>query len=413
VSDPIQVDGDRLLGDLGALAKIGSVREGGISRPAFSDADLAGRRWLEDRLTEAGVEPRMDPAANLGARWPSPERDLPPVMTGSHLDTVPGAGQLDGALGVVAGLEVLRTLKEHDVELARDVELVAFSDEEGRFGGMLGSQAMSGHLTPEFIDRAVDLDGVRLVDAMAGCGYRAVDVLAAEREPGSIHAFVELHIEQGPILEHRSVQVGVVEAITGLFRWDARFVGEANHAGTTPMDLRRDAFRAVAEVSLQIDRILEEHGSPRSRATIGRVELYPGAANVVPGEARISLEVRDTDPRVLAALSDAFRRTLSAIARRRDLGFEFEVTSEIEPAACHERVIAAVGRACDALEIEPLPMASGAAHDTQMMTRLAPAGMIFVPSRGGRSHSPAEWTAPADLVRGADVLLHSILELAR
>lgn len=413
-SDTISVDAARLAGDLDALSRIG--REGsdpGIHRRAFSSADMRGRRWLVERIEEAGFEPTQDAAANLGTRWPGRNPDRPCVMTGSHLDTVPGAGQLDGALGVVAGLEVLRVLSEHDVPVSRDIELVDFTDEEGRFGGMLGSQAMSGRLTPEFIERAVDLDGVHLTDAMAECGFRAGDALGAEREPGSVHAFVELHIEQGPVLERDGGSIGLVDAITGLFRWDARFVGEPNHAGTTPMDMRRDAFQAVAEVSVQIERILEEHGGPRSRATIGRVELVPGAANVVPGEARFSLEVRDTDPQVLKGLSDAFRRTLSAIARRRDLAFEFEVTSEIEPVACHERVMAAVGKACAKLSIDPLPMSSGAAHDTQMISRIAPAGMIFVPSRGGRSHSPAEWTAPTDLERGANVLLHTLLELAR
>ena len=411
--EKLAIDPDRLVHDLEALSRIGRVEEGGIHRLAFSEADMAGRQWLIDRVEEAGLEPRVDGAGNLGACWPARGDGAAPVLTGSHLDTVPGAGQLDGALGVVAGLEVLRVLSENEVALARDVELVAFSDEEGRFGGMLGSQAMSGQLTPEFLDRAVDLDGVRLRDAMAECGFRATDALTAEREPDSIYAFVELHIEQGPVLERAGSAIGLVDAITGLFRWDARFVGEANHAGTTPMDLRRDAFQAVAELAVQIDRILEEHGSPRSRATIGRVELVPGAANVVPGEARIALEVRDTDAETLRSLFDAFRRTCSAIARRRALGFEFEVTSEIEPVACHERVIAAVDRACQQLSIDPLRMPSGAAHDTQMMARIAPAGMIFVPSRGGRSHSPAEWTAPADLERGANVLLYSILELAQ
>ncbi len=410
----LSIDPDRVLADLDALSRIGrDESDGGIHRRAFSEADMRGRRWFTDRIEEAGLEPRIDGAGNVGTRWPNRHPDVPCVMTGSHLDTVPGAGRLDGALGVIAGLEALRVLAEHDVPVARDIELVNFSDEEGRFGGMLGSQAMSGQLTPEFLERAVDLDGVRLTDAMAECGFRAGDALAAEREPGSIYAFVELHIEQGPMLERGDHAIGLVDAITGLFRWDARFLGEANHAGTTPMDMRRDAFQGVAEVSAQIERILEEHGGPRSRATIGRVELVPGAANVVPGEARFSLEVRDTDPRTLRELSDAFRRTLSAIARRRDLAFEFEVTSEIEPAACHERVMAAVAGACEALSIEPLQMSSGAAHDTQMITRIAPSGMIFVPSRSGRSHSPAEWTSPADLERGANALLHTLLELAR
>ena len=410
----LRIDPSRLMDDLEDLARIGrDESDGGLHRRAFSQADMLGRAWLTEKIESAGLEAHTDGAANLGTRWPGRHPDRPSVMTGSHLDTVPGAGRLDGALGVLAGLEALRVLSEHDVPVTRDVELVDFADEEGRFGGMLGSQAMSGQLTPEFLERAVDLDGIRLVDAMAECGFRAGDALNAEREPDSIHAFVELHIEQGPVLERDGRALGLVDAITGLFRWDARFVGEANHAGTTPMDLRRDAFQAVAEVSSQIERILEEHGSPRSRATIGRVELVPGAANVVPGEARFSLEVRDTDPGVLAQLSDAFRRTLSAVARRRDLAFEFEVTSEIEPAACHERVMAAVAKACARLSIDPLQMPSGAAHDTQMITHIAPSGMIFVPSRSGRSHSPAEWTSPADLERGANALLYTLQELAR
>lgn len=412
MADALRVDFQRLESDLTSLATIGRGEAPGIHRTAFSEGDRAGREWLRARLEDAGLGIHSDGAANLGARWPAgASHDV--VMTGSHLDTVPGAGQLDGALGVVCGLEALRVLSEQDVSLARPVELVAFSDEEGRFGGMLGSQAMSGQLTPASIEEARDLNGIRLIDAMADCGYRALDALSAERETGSIHAFIELHIEQGPVLEREGQPIGLVDAITGLFRWEFRLTGEANHAGTTPMDLRRDAFRAVAEFAVQIDRVLEEHGSPRSRATIGRIELAPGAANVVPGEARVAFEVRDTDPRRLRELGDAFRRTLSAIARRRDLRFEFDVLSEIEPVDCHERVMAAVEHACRRLDVTPLRMPSGAAHDTQMMARIAPAGMIFVPSRGGRSHSPAEWTAPADIERGANVLLHTLLELAR
>jgi N-carbamoyl-L-amino-acid hydrolase len=412
VADALSVNVQRLESDLASLARIGRGETPGIHRTAFSEGDRAGRQWLRERLETAGFEVCIDGAANMGAIWPE-GRDRSCVMTGSHLDTVPGAGQLDGALGVVCGLEALRVLSENDVALSRPVELVAFSDEEGRFGGMLGSQAMSGRLTPESIEQARDLDGVTLAEAMAACGYRAQSVLSAEREPDSIHAFVELHIEQGPVLERDGSAIGLVDGITGLFRWDVRLIGEANHAGTTPMDMRRDAFQAVAEFAMEIERILEEHGSPRSRATVGRVELVPGAANVVPGEARIALEVRDTDRRILKELGHAFRRTLSAIARRRDLGFEFDVVSELEPVACHERVMAAVARACEHAGIEPLRMPSGAAHDTQMMARIAPAGMIFVPSRGGRSHSPAEWTAPADIERGAQVLLRTLLELAR
>ena len=412
MADPLRIDAERLHADLAALAEIGRGEEPGLHRMAFSEGDVAGRAWFTERLRAAELEPRIDGAANLGARLAGRE-ELPAVMTGSHLDTVPGAGQLDGALGVVCGLEALRVIQEADLGLRRPIELVSFSDEEGRFGGMLGSQAMSGKLTPEAIEQARDLDGTSLADAMSARGHRALDALSAEREPSSLHAYVELHIEQGPVLEQAGRPIGLVDAITGLFRWEVRLMGEANHAGTTPMTLRRDAFQGLAEFAAEVDRVLEENGSLRSRATIGRIDLVPGAANVVPGEARFSIDVRDTDATVLVGLFGAFRRALSAIARRRDLRFEYTLVSEIEPVQCDERVMEAIRGACATFEIDPLPMPSGAAHDAQMIAAIAPAGMIFVPSRGGRSHSAAEWTSPADIERGANVLLHTLVGLAR
>ncbi len=411
MAELLQVDFARLRADVEALAAIGRDSEQGIYRMAFSDGDMAGRAWLKQRITDAGLDFHQDGAANLHARfgW---DGATPSVMTGSHIDTVPGAGHLDGALGVLCGLEALRSLKEQGVKLKRPLEAVAFSDEEGRFGGMLGSQAMSGALTPESIHGAVDLQGVTLVEAMKAQGLDAMAALDAQRDPASIHAFVELHIEQGPVLDHDHTRIGVVEAITGLQRWEVSLQGQANHAGTTPMPLRRDAMRGLAEFAGEIDRILEEHGGPRSVATIGRVELIPGAANVVPGEARFALEMRDTDPQVLLDLADAFRRTLSVIARRRELMFEFDVVSRIAPVACDPLVIETVSTVAEALGLSLRRMPSGAAHDTQQLARMVPAGMVFVPSKEGRSHSAAEWTAWADIEAGANVLLNTLYRLA-
>ena len=408
---PLSIDLGRLQRDVDELAGVGRGEGHGIYRMAFSDGDMAGRAWLESRIREDGLAFHADGAANLFGVL-EVGGDAPPVLTGSHIDTIPGAGHLDGALGVLCGLEALRVLKQSDVPLARGLELVAFSDEEGRFGGMFGSQAFSGQLTPGMILEAEDADGVRLVDAMQRQGLNAMDALRAQRIPGSVHAFVELHIEQGPVLDRSETSIGVVEAITGLFRWDVVLSGAANHAGTTPMDMRQDAFQGLAEFAGQLDRVLEEEGGPRSVATIGHVSLSPGAANVVPGEARFMLEVRDTDSAVLDALARALRRTLSTIARRRGLMFEFSVVSEIAPVPCDPGVIAAIEAAASDLEMETLRMPSGAAHDTQMVARVAPAGMIFVPSREGRSHSPAEWTAWDDIEKGANVLLKTLYKLA-
>jgi N-carbamoyl-L-amino-acid hydrolase len=239
-----------------------------------------------------------------------------------------------------------------------------------------------------------------------------MDALRARRSPESIHAFVELHIEQGPVLDRRGVPIGVVDSIAGLFRWSVSFIGQANHAGTTPMDMRQDAFQGLAEAAQAIPRILEEYGSSRSVATIGRVALHPGASNVVPGRVDFNLEVRDTSAEVLVELSDAFRRTMSAIGRRRGLMFEFQVVSEIAPVGCDAGIMEHIQEVSEALSAKTLQMHSGAAHDTQMMAGLTRAGMIFVPSKEGRSHSPAEWTQWEDIETGANVLLNTLYRLA-
>lgn len=405
------VNGKRLRTDLESLSEIGRVDGQGIFRMAYSDADMAARRWLSERITEADLEAHQDGVGNVYARYGT-ERNVPSVMTGSHIDTVPGAGHLDGALGVIAGLECLRTLKEAGAVLRHPVESVAFADEEGRFGNMMGSQAVCGQLTPESLHKARDLAGVRLEDEMARHGLRMMDVLHAARSPDSVAAFIELHIEQGPVLDRKRVHVGVVDAIAGLFKWQVRFIGEANHAGTTPMDMRRDAFLAVAEVANGLPRVLEEYGSPRSVATIGRVELTPGTANVVPGVATFSLEVRDTDADVLLKLADAFRRMMSAIARRRDLMFEFDVMGELAPVRCDPGLVEMLDRVSREMGVNSLRMHSGAAHDTQIMSSLARAAMIFVPSKEGRSHSPAEWTSWEDIELGTNVLLNTLVQLA-
>lgn len=407
----LSIDLDRLRSDIEALANIGRREDHGIYRMAFSEGDMAARAWLADRIREAGLELYVDGAANIHARLGFDGR-RPSVMTGSHIDTVPGAGHLDGALGVLAGLECLRRLKGLGVETRLPLESVAFTDEEGRFGGIFGSSAIAGRLTPERIHHARDLKGITIAQAMRAQGLDAMDALRAARHPESIHAFVELHIEQGPVLDRRGLSVGVVDAIAGLFKWEVRLIGAANHAGTTPMELRRDAFQGLAELAGEINRILEEHGSRRSVATIGRVNLTPGAANVVPGRVDFSLEVRDTDPEVLAALADAFRRALSAIARRRDLMFEFEVLSEIAPVKCDPGIVETIDELARAQGLEALRMASGAAHDTQIMAGLTRAGMIFVASKDGRSHSPAEWSSWEDIEIGANLLLNTLYRLA-
>lgn len=393
------------------LGKIGQREDVGIYRMAFTDEDLQARRWLIGQLESAGIPARMDGAANvLGTlNAQSPEKTL---LIGSHLDTVPCAGALDGALGVMIGLEVLQRLQEEKVPLNRPVELVAFSDEEGRFGGMFGSQAFCGMISPKTLQASVDLNGVVLADAMRAQGFDPIKALEAQRDPEDIYAYLELHIEQGPVLDHLGKPIGVVNEITGLFRWTARLLGSSNHAGTTPMNMRQDAFMGLADFAHEIPRVLDEIGTEHSRATIGKVALWPGSANTVPSRVEFSLDVRDTSAAVLGELDGMFGQVLSAIARRRGLKFEFDRVSLIDPVCCDpvlvEKLVAVAKRT--GLDFHTMP--SGAAHDAQMLAQKVPAAMIFLPSKSGVSHSPEEWTLWPDIQTGANLMLETALDLS-
>ncbi len=405
---------DRLKRNILDLAKIGrNEGDRGIYRTAFSDADMEGKRWLLEKLESAGLEAISDGAANISGILPGKNPEAPRIMVGSHIDTVPCAGMLDGALGVLVGLECLQSFKEQGFEPECDLEVIAFSDEEGRFGGMFGSQALCGKITPETLHAKSDLDGMELGEAMLRQGLDPVRALEAGRDAESIQAYLELHIEQGPELETSNSQVGLVDEIAGLFKWIIRLKGEPNHAGTTPMRLRKDALMGLADFAHEIPRILEENGGERSRATIGKAQILPGSPNTVPGLVEFSLDVRDTHPDTLAELSDACRKALSAISRRRGLMFEFDVQSEIEPAPCDPRLVEVMESQARQLELNYLKMPSGAAHDAQTMSSIAPVSMIFVPSQNGVSHSPAEWTAWSDIEAGALLMKSTLTKLAQ
>ncbi len=401
----------RLQRDLEELAEIGRRGDTGIYRIALSDEDMQARQWLQDRLSDAGLHWEVDPAANICGKLNCVPGE-PNVLTGSHLDTVPSAGHLDGALGVVAGLECLRTLSEQGFVGKRGIEVVSFTDEEGRFGGMPGSQAIAGKLTPESVYSAKDLSGVSLAEALEARGFIPLHVLRAARGRGSVHSFVELHIEQGPVLDSQGLDIGIVTGIVGLVKWKVTLTGQANHAGTTPMALRRDAFQGLAEFSLSLDSILRKHGDPNSVATIGQVSVKPGAPNVVPARAEFSLEIRDINSEALERLAAAIRQHLREIADRRRLRLDFAVLSEIAPVPCAESVMQTIVSVAHELGLRGQRMPSGAAHDAQQMASLAPTGMIFIPSKDGRSHSPAEWSSWESIEAGTNVLLNTLVSLA-
>jgi len=408
----LTVDLARIKTDIEALAAIGfNEADKGIYRQAFTDTDMAAKRWLLHRIEENDLEPASDGAANISGVLRG-ERDGPRVYVGSHIDTVPCAGMLDGTLGVVIGLECLRTLRAAGVAPERTVELIAFSDEEGRFGGMFGSEAFTGALTPEKLFSAEDLNAVRLSDAMLEQGLDPKRALEARRDPASIAAYLELHIEQGPVLDQSLQQVGIVEHITGLQSWSLKLTGEANHAGTTPMDYRHDALMGLADFAHEIPRILAENGEEHSRATIGKAEVQPGAPNSVPGTVVFSLDFRDPSAATLKGLAQAFQKALGAISRRRGLQFEIGVQGDIAPVPCAAELTDLLEQEAQRRGLRYRRMLSGAAHDAQMVGRVAPMAMVFVPSRGGMSHSPAEWTAWDDIEAGANLMLGALHQLA-
>jgi N-carbamoyl-L-amino-acid hydrolase len=404
----LRIDLERLRRDVDALAAIGRDPAGGISRPAWSPAHEEARAWLVARLRDAGLAARVDGAGNVFGRLGD---GGPVVLTGSHIDTVPRGGPLDGALGVLAGLECLRTIAQAGRPASRALEVAAFTDEEGRFYGFFGSRAMTGSLDAALAARLSDPTGLPLAEAMQRAGFDLGRAPEARRPPGDIAAYVELHIEQGPWLEADGIPIGVVEAIVGIRRVRLTFVGQPDHAGTTPMDRRRDAFFAAAEYATKSRALVVRNGG-RAVTTIGVVDVRPGVPNIVPERAVLLQELRDAEPAVLDRL---MARTLAAarrVARRHGLSVEVEQLMRADPVRMSPRVQAAIEAAAGALGLATRRMPSGAGHDAQILAAVTEAGMVFVPSQGGRSHRPDEWTDWPAIERGANVLLGTLLRLA-
>lgn len=406
----ISINLERVKQDIYSLGRIGyNPEDRGIYRQGFSDADMKARQWLQEAFAKEGIDSRMDGAGNVIGRYGDPQDKA--LLIASHLDSVPCGGIFDGVLGVVAGLECIRVIKENDIPLQHALEVIATSEEEGRFGGMLGAQALTGHLTLDWLERARDPNGELLRDAMASCQLFYHQALEAALDPKDIVAFLELHIEQGPVLEKVKKTIGVVEGISGVFKWLVKLIGKADHAGTAPMDLRSDAFMGVADFAHEISRIIAEEGTDATRLTIGRVELKPGYAHTVPGNAEFTLVGRDMSEDVMKQVAEACRKVLSAIARRHGLMFEYEQMSWLEPKPCHQEMQDLICKVSKELEYDYIVMPSGAGHDAQFFTEITPTGLIFIPSVGGVSHAPDEWSHWHDVEKGCNVLLHAALQI--
>jgi len=399
----------RLRNDLEALGNIGRIPEGGVWRSSFSEADMEARHWYLRRLEEAALRHWVDAAGNIYARVGD---GSPAVIAGSHLDSVPNGGRFDGALGVMAAFECLRSIKEHGVHTKLPIEAVAFTDEEGRFGGFIGSFAVIGTMTYEELLRRRDLQGMPLADAMRHVGLDPTKIGEAQRHPTDVKAYVELHIEQGPILESMGVPIGVVQGIVAGSRTWITFGGRADHAGTTPMAMRKDAFLGAAEFGLRARELVLTEGSGTTVGTVGVVDLKPGASNIVPETAFLTLDLRDISWDVLQHLLGRGDALAHEIAAKWGLEVTVERMRISEPAQMSPPIQAVIDAVARDLGHKTHWMNSGAGHDAQVMAKITDAGMIFVPSRNGRSHSPAEFTAWDQVENGANVLLNTLLQLA-
>jgi N-carbamoyl-L-amino-acid hydrolase len=401
------LSGIRLMEQVGELASIGAIEGGGVCRIALTDADRQGRDWLVRRMQALGLAVRIDRIGNLfGIR--AGRTDAAPVMTGSHIDTVATGGRYDGAYGVLAGLEVVRWLNERRIVLDRPLVVAAFTNEEGvRFQpDMMGSLVHAGGLPLAQALETVGTDGARLGDELVRIGY-AGDLACGAIVP---HAFVELHIEQGPVMEAEGIEIGAVENLQGISWQSFTITGQSNHAGTTPMRLRRDAGYCAAAIAVFVRELAQRYGGSQV-ATVGAIDLHPNLINVIAARATVTVDLRNTDEPTLQRAERELAGFVARLAVEQSVSIEARRLVRFEPVSFDERLVGLIEEQAGARGLRTRRMTSGAGHDAQMMARICPSAMIFVPSVAGISHNPREHTAPADLLRGANVLLDVLVAL--
>jgi len=421
----MRINADRMLAEFNELARIGATGDGGIHRPTFSEAHLAARRWFREQIENSGLEFRTDGVGNhsaifaqSGAVGKVEARTKQTFLLGSHLDSVPNGGRFDGALGVMAAFEVLRTIKDAGLSLkARaeplrsvNLEAIDFTDEEGTLVGLLGSAALVGHLHHNLLQNP---RGGReaLVDGMKRAGLSEESMLSAARPKESLAGYLELHIEQGKRLERAGTNIGIVSAIVGIWSYRLSFIGRADHAGTTTMDDRLDASLGASAFTLAAHEIVKRD-FPNCVVNVGNMEFVPGAFNIVPARVDVSLEFRSPDEEEFKRLDSVLLERAQEEAKRFGLELKVDFLGKHSPSLMNDQVQSAFAEACNDLGLSHVSLTSGAGHDGQSFDGLCPVGMIFVPSKDGASHSPREFTEWEDCVNGANVLLQTALRLA-
>jgi N-carbamoyl-L-amino-acid hydrolase len=402
----LRVNGDRINAHLTALSEFGKNPYGGVSRTAYSDADKKGRDYVIGLMREAGLETTIDVAGNIIGKRAGSNPALKPLLFGSHIDSVPDGGNYDGDVGVLSSIEVARTLKERNITTRHPIEVIIFQNEEG---GTIGSRAFVGHLPDKDLD-LVAKSGKTLRDGIRFIGGDPTKLSTLHWKTGDYAAYVELHIEQGGTLDAEGLNIGVVEGIVGIGWWDVTIDGFGNHAGTTPMDKRRDALMAAAKYVQMVNRVVTSEPG-RQVGTVGRIQAFPGAPNVIPGQVQATLEIRDLDQAKIVRLAKKVMDEATKIGAENGTTFTFKETYLSTPAMMNADVQKVIERAAKGLNMTTKYLPSGAGHDAQYMAQITPTGMIFCPSVGGVSHSPKEFTKPQDVVNGANVLLQTMIAL--
>ena len=405
-NNPLRINNNRLNKHLSELSKFGNNEFGGVSRVAYSDADLNGREFVMKLMKTAGMDVHIDAGGNIIGTLAGKNNDLPPIAIGSHIDSVPEGGNFDGNVGSMSAIEVAQTLRESKHTLNHPLIVVIFQNEEG---GLFGSKVMTSGLT-ELELELQSSSGYSIRKGIQRIGGNIDQLEKAKLKKNEWVAYVELHIEQGGILYNENLDIGVVQGIVGIKQWDVMVKGFANHAGTTPMDQRRDALYAAAQYVQAVHEI-GKNTPGKQVATVGKIKSFPGAPNVIPGMVNASLEIRDLDGKKINSIYKNIKSSSENIAKNTGTEFKFKQTINIIPEPTNRRVSWAINQAAQDLQLSSKFMPSGAGHDAQEMAAICPIGMIFIPSKEGISHSPKEYSSPKDIANGANVLLHTVLKL--
>ena len=411
------VNNRRLMRDLNAIGRIGIGNRGAVTRLVFSIKELRSRQVLIHLMRQAGLTVRIDAIGNIFGRLEGSDPRAPAVLAGSHLDTVIHGGKYDGPVGVIGALEAVRTIIENKIRVCSPLEVVCFVGEESsRFGfSTLGSSLAAGEVHGDDLTHAVDPQGTKLENVLASLGITRRNLKSMKRDPKSLRAYLELHIEQGPILEAKGKRIGLVTSIAAPSRFRIIFNGRADHSGTTPMDMRKDALVASAQLIEYIEKVCRQYASMekgRVVGTVGAIKIEPGVINAVPGRAELAVDIRGTSAPSKNRVARLVKQQARAIAKRRGLGVEVLTIREEDPVPLDKRLLRLTRKLCDEKQIDYEIMPSGAGHDAMQMAKITPAGMIFVPSKRGISHNPLEWTDPKDIALGAQLLMETMIRIA-